>query len=169
MLLSAPRTKAVAPELNAQLATLQTLPLDALRIEWRRRYGTAAPTRLSRDLLTRGIAHRLQEAVHGGLRPATRRHLDAQLRSLAEGSTVAPSPSIRIKPGATLVRSWRGQTHTVQVLDAGFEYQGEHFASLSLIAQRITGAHWSGPRFFGLTLPPKPPIRGGERPDAPNP
>ena len=44
---------------------------------------------------------------------------------------LGPSPSIRIKPGATLVRSWRGQTHTVQVLDGGFEYQGEHFASLS--------------------------------------
>ena len=162
-------TKATAPELDAQLAGLQTLPLDALRAEWRRLYSSAVPTRLSRDLLTRGIAHRLQEAAHGGLRAATRRNLEAQMRSLAEGGTVGPSPGIRIKAGATLVRSWRGQTHTVQVLDAGFEYQGQHFASLSLIAQRITGAHWSGPRFFGLTLPPKPPLRRAERPDAPNP
>jgi hypothetical protein len=161
--------KAAAPELGVQLTALETLPLEALRAEWRRLYGTAAPTRLSRDLLTRCIAHRLQEMAHGGLRPATRRNLEAQMRSLADGSAVGPSPCIRIKPGATLVRSWRGQTHTVQVLDAGFEYEGEHFASLSLIAQRITGAHWSGPRFFGLTLPPKPPIRGGERPNAPNP
>ena len=165
----APRTKAATPDLGTQLAALDTLPLDGLRAEWHRLYGTAAPTRLSRDLLTRGIAHRLQEMVHGGLRPTTRRKLDAQLQSLAEGGTVGPSPSIRIKPGATLVRSWRGQTHTVQVLDAGFEYQGQHFASLSLIAQRITGAHWSGPRFFGLSLPPKPPVRSGERSDAPRP
>ena len=165
----APRTKAATPDLGTQLAALDTLPLDALRAEWRRLYSSAVPTRLSRDLLTRGIAHRLQEMVHGGLRPAMRRKLEAQMRSLAEGGTVGPSPGIRIKAGATLVRSWRGQTHTVQVLDAGFEYQGQHFASLSLIAQRITGAHWSGPRFFGLTLPPKPPLRRGERSDAPNP
>src|SRR5688500_18660714 len=103
-------TKAAAPELDAQLAELETLPLEALRTEWRRLYGTAAPNRLSRDLLTRGIAHRLQEGAHGGLRPATQRNLEAQMRSLAEGGSVGPSPSIRLKPGATLVRSWRGQT-----------------------------------------------------------
>ena len=55
-------TKAAALELGAQLATLETLSLDALRAEWRRLYGTAAPTRLSRDLLTRGIASRALRA-----------------------------------------------------------------------------------------------------------
>jgi hypothetical protein len=49
------------------------------------------------------------------------------------------------------VRQWRGHTHTVLVREDGFEYEGQHYGSLTVIAERITGAHWSGPRFFGLT------------------
>jgi hypothetical protein len=47
-------------------------------------------------------------------------------------------------------RQWRGHTHAVLVRDNGFEYEGQPYRSLSVIAKRITGAHWSGPRFFGL-------------------
>lgn len=32
-----------------------------------------------------------------------------------------------------------------------FLYQGKQYKSLSEIARLITGARWSGPRFFGLT------------------
>jgi hypothetical protein len=56
----------------------------------------------------------------------------------------------RLKPGAKLIREWRGETHTVIVLEDGFEWRGKRRRSLSVIAQLITGAHWSGPRFFGL-------------------
>ena len=55
-----------------------------------------------------------------------------------------------LKTGATLVRQWRGHTHTVLVRENGFEYDGQRYRSLTVIAERITGAHWSGPRFFGL-------------------
>jgi len=55
------------------------------------------------------------------------------------------------KTGTMLVRQWRGHTHTVLVREDGFEYEGQHYRSLTVIAERITGAHWSGPRFFGLT------------------
>jgi len=48
------------------------------------------------------------------------------------------------------VREWRGRTHTVVVTEDGFEYAGKTYTSLSKVAQTITGAHWSGPRFFGL-------------------
>jgi hypothetical protein len=48
------------------------------------------------------------------------------------------------------VREWRGRTHTVVVTEEGFEFAGKTYSSLSKIAQAITGAHWSGPRFFGL-------------------
>jgi Protein of unknown function (DUF2924) len=53
-------------------------------------------------------------------------------------------------PGARLVREWHGRTHTVTVTEDGFEYAGANYASLSKVAKKITGAHWSGPRFFGL-------------------
>ena len=55
-----------------------------------------------------------------------------------------------LKTGATLVRQWRGFTHTVLVREDGFEYEGRRYRSLTVIAEQITGAHWSGPRFFGL-------------------
>jgi hypothetical protein len=55
-----------------------------------------------------------------------------------------------LKPGVTLVREWHGRTHTVLVREDGFEYQDQRCASLTQIARQITGAHWSGPRFFGL-------------------
>lgn len=54
------------------------------------------------------------------------------------------------KPGARLVREWHGRTHTVTVTEDGFEYAGMTYASLTKIARKITGTHWSGPRFFGL-------------------
>jgi Protein of unknown function (DUF2924) len=55
-----------------------------------------------------------------------------------------------LKAGTTLVRQWRGHTHTVLVHTDGFEHEGQRYRSLTIIAERITGTHWSGPRFFGL-------------------
>ena len=43
-----------------------------------------------------------------------------------------------------------GARHEVKVLSEGFGYQGEVFASLSALAQHITGAKRSGHAFFGL-------------------
>jgi hypothetical protein len=63
---------------------------------------------------------------------------------------VAPDPGLSLKPGARLVREWHGHTHTVTVTEEGFEYAGMSYPSLTKIAKRITGARWSGPRFFGL-------------------
>jgi hypothetical protein len=60
-------------------------------------------------------------------------------------------PGLVLKAGTTLVRQWRGHTHTVLVHNDGFEHQGQRYRSLTAIAERITEAHWSGPRFFGLT------------------
>jgi hypothetical protein len=60
-------------------------------------------------------------------------------------------PGTVLKTGTTLVRQWRGHTHTILVREDGLEYEGQCYRSLTVIAERITGAHWSGPRFFGLT------------------
>jgi hypothetical protein len=46
---------------------------------------------------------------------------------------------IMLKPGARLVRELVGQMHTVVVLENGFDYDGDHYSSLSQIAARITG------------------------------
>jgi DUF2924 family protein len=123
--------------------------LDELRREWRRLYGNEPP-RISRDLLVLGVAYRLQEIEHGGLGKATLRKLRTLAQTLRATGRVGPTPSLSLKPGARLVREWRGRTHTVSVTEHGFEYAGTNYPSLTKIARKITGAHWSGPRFFGL-------------------
>ena len=137
--------------LSARVAVLASLGLEDLRLEWRKLYRSAAPVRLSRDLLQRSIAHRLQEEALGGLSAATLRQLGALSRSLAATGKQPPvAPAVKLKPGTTLVREWHGRTHTVIVQNKGFEHEGRHYVSLTQIAHLITGAHWSGPRFFGL-------------------
>ncbi len=145
--------------LDARLAGLAGLGLDQLRREWRRLHRAAPPARLSRDLLLRSIAHRLQEDALGGLRPAAERRLASLARgSRAREGELAPVPApVRLKPGTTLIREWHGRTHTVLVLaDGGFEHEGRRYASLTRLARAITGARWSGPRFFGLRRGTRP-------------
>ena len=139
----------VSLELSRKIATLTDLTAQQLRTEWRRLY-RSHPPRLSRDLLVRTIAYRMQELAYGGLSKATQRKLAALTKELQTNGGIAPDPGPRIRPGARLVREWRGRTHTVVVTEDGFEYAGKTYSSLSKIAQTITGAHWSGPRFFGL-------------------
>lgn len=63
-----------------------------------------------------------------------------------------PTAMIRkLTPGTRLVRDWPGVGHTGTVLEDGFAYDGKRWPALSAIAKAITAAHWSGPRFFGLT------------------
>jgi Protein of unknown function (DUF2924) len=139
-------TRAIEGAINR----LRSLRLEELRCEWRRRHDSDAP-RISRDLLVLALGYRLQEIEHGGLSKATRRKLQSMAKTLRTTGRVAPTPTLSLKPGARLVREWHGRTHIVTVTDDGFEYAGTSYTSLSKIAKKITGAHWSGPRFFGLT------------------
>lgn len=127
------------------------MPLASLRAEWRRQHrGRIIPAGLGRDLATRAIAFRLQERVHGGLPGAYTRELKRLARQLVQGGVDEASKPRSIKPGTKLVRQWHGQTYYVLVLEDGFEFQNRHYRSLTPISREITGAAWSGPRFFGL-------------------
>ncbi len=139
-----------ASPLSDRLAVLAGLSLADLRPEWRRLY-RAEPPRLSRDIMMRAIAYRLQEIAHGGPSKATQRRLMSLIAEFEAGGRIAPPPGPRIKPGSRLVREWHGRTRSVCVTDDDFEFQGETYRSLTKIARDITGAQWSGPRFFGLT------------------
>lgn len=136
-------------DLCQHMAVLSGLTAQQLRDEWRRIY-RGQPPRLSRDLLIRSIAYRMQELVHGGLSKATQRTLALMTKELEADGNVTIAPDLRVRSGARLLREWRGRTHTVIVTDDGFEYAGKAYASLTKIAHEITSAHWSGPRFFGL-------------------
>jgi hypothetical protein len=138
------RTEPAAIE--AEIAHLRSLALDALRRRWQVVFGRTPPAGLSKNLLGRMLAWRLQEQAFGGL--------DRESLSLLEGlARRAGSPRRRLKPGTVLVRDYHGQRHTVTVADDGFEWQGTTYASLSAIARAITGTAWSGPRFFALAPP----------------
>jgi hypothetical protein len=128
---------------------LEDVSLDELRGEWRRIY-RSEPPRISRDLLIRGIGYRRQEIKHGGLGKSTGRKLKTLAKMFRTEGRVAPDPGLNVKPGARLVREWHGRTHTVTVTEDGFECAGTTYRSLTEVAKKITGAHWSGPRFFGL-------------------
>jgi hypothetical protein len=80
----------------------------------------------------------------------TRRKLKTLAKMFRTTGRVAADPGLALKPGARLVREWHGRTHTVTVTEDGFEFAGTSHSSLTKIAKKITGAHWSGPRFFGL-------------------
>ena len=138
-----------AASLPERLIALTELTLPELRAEWRRLYRSQAP-RLSRNLMVRAIAWRLQERACGGVSAAASRKL------LEYGRRDAGTPHGRDvanalpKPGTRLVREWNGRTYTVTITEDGYAYNGSTYRSLTKIARVITGAHWSGPRFFGL-------------------
>jgi hypothetical protein len=135
--------------LENKLTALATMSPAQLVAEWHRVHKSPAPV-MTPDLLRRGIAYRLQEKVHGGLKPAIYRELERIGGQFGRTDPVAVA-SMHIKPGTRLVRDWGGVTHHVLVDDHGFTYRDQRYGSLSEIASTITGTKWSGPRFFGLT------------------
>ncbi len=139
-----------AVDIASELARLEGLAILDLRQVWRRLHQTPPPMRLSRDILLRGIAYKLQERVLGGLLKSTLRKLQ---RSDPDGPPMPEGrrhPRVSFKPGTRLVREWHDVTHTVVILADGVEWRGQRYRSLSVVAREITGARWSGPRFFGL-------------------
>ncbi|HZH27421.1 MAG TPA: DUF2924 domain-containing protein [Azospirillaceae bacterium] len=137
--------------LARDLAELPGLPLDVLKRRWRELYGAPPPLRLGRALMVRAVAHRLQENALGGLKPSLARQLARAAGDLAAGRPVAAPGTV--KPGTRLLREWQGVTHEVVVVETGVRYRGRTWRSLSEVARAITGARWSGPRFFGLKEP----------------
>ena len=148
----------------AQIAALEGLNSAALRVRWGETFGQPPPKKMSRDMLRRALAYHVQEQAFGGLSKAARRRLAALADPKENGSSPSkPAPPVaRPRPGTRLIREWHGVVHQVTVLEQGFDYQGERYASLSQIARMITGTRWSGPKFFGLREVPANP---GASPD----
>jgi hypothetical protein len=144
-----PRRADIA-EVERQIGGLVDRSTQELRLAWRQLHRSGPPLGLSRDLLIRALAHQLQERSQGGASRTLRRRLQS-LAGEFEKSGASFDPGLVPKTGTTLVRQWRGHTHSILVRDDGFEYEDQRYRSLTVIAERITGAHWSGPRFFGLT------------------
>jgi len=132
------------------LSRLPKLDIRELREEWRLLYKADASPHLSRDLLIRAVAYRMQEVALGGLRPEPQRQLRQIAQELKQTGAAAIRLRPQLKPGTRLMREWQGRSYEVVVLDDGFSWQGTRCNSLSAIARKITGTAWSGPLFFGL-------------------
>ena len=130
-----------------RVADLETMDRAALVAAWTDRFGTAVPKGLSMVFLRRFLATEIQTRQSGGLS----RQVEKALKQPADKASARTTPAPGLKPGGRLLREWNGVTHVVEVTDGGFLWKGETWGSLSAIAREITGAHWSGPRFFGLT------------------
>ncbi|MGA7871853.1 MAG: DUF2924 domain-containing protein [Candidatus Binatus sp.] len=133
-----------------RIARLKSYSVAELKQQWQALYHSDPPHRISRELLTRAVAYRIQEQVHGGLKPSTRRMLIRLANDARSGRPLRPEPAAGAPAGTVLLREWHGVTHEVRVLDWGVLFKRKRYRSLTEVAQLITGAHWNGPQFFGL-------------------
>ena len=136
------RNRDLAELESCEIAGLVDRSTQELRRAWRTLHHTGPPLGLSRDLIIRGLADKLQQRAQGGPTRALQRRLRILAGEFERGAR-SFDPGGVLKTGATLVRQWRGHTHTVLVREDGFEYDGQRYRSLTVIAERITGAHWS--------------------------
>lgn len=133
-----------------EIALLRQATSADLRKRWRVLYRTELPWRISRDLLIRALAYRIQEKALGGLKPSTRRLLAKVATDASARQPIKVAPRPTLKRGTVLLREWHGTQHQVIVREDDIVFQGKSYKSLSEVAYRITGTKWSGPRFFGL-------------------
>jgi len=135
--------------LEKDLVALPAMSAAQLRERWEQAGGAPAPS-VPVPLLRCLLAQRLQEKRHGGLPQMVVRELER----VAQPSAVVPARvrrDIPLTPGTRLIREWNGRTIGVEVAEDGtFRWEERPYRSLSEIAREVTGAHWSGPRFFGL-------------------
>lgn len=163
-------------DLDSGIAGVGDLTRDELTAAWTKAYGCPPPKGIKRGLLERSAAWHLQARRLGGLTSTVKKTLGANharrttvsaiqevnnapdhqdgvpsLRAASSDKALTSPPrSLPPKAGSRLMREWNGRMHIVEVIDGGFVLDGKAYGSLSAVARRITGAHWSGPRFFGV-------------------
>jgi hypothetical protein len=152
-------------DIETDVAVLGDLSREELAAQWEKIYRCSPPKGVRRELLIRAAAWHLQAKRLGGFSTETRRMLrsaidgadkkiadrNRQASITADDIKVRTAPKRKqVQPGARLVREWNGKVHMVDVVEDGFVFEARRYPSLSSIARKITGAHWSGPRFFGL-------------------
>jgi len=129
-------------DLSKRLAVIDTLDRDGCLTLWPEMFGRPPPKYLSPQFMRRVLMYETQCEALGDLSRTT----EQRLKKASAGASAAP----RARPGCRLVREWNGRTYQVEVTHGGYVMDGKSWRSLSAIARHITGARWSGPRFFGV-------------------
>lgn len=164
-----------ARNIEKELAALEDMTTRELRERYGEMFGEAARSS-NRQWLLRRVAWRVQVLAEGDLAERTMERVRARAATLArdadlrvrppigprdeggpERTVSGPLPAGRDErvppPGAVLVRVFKGREHRVTVRATGFEYRGDLYRSLSAVAHAISGSHWNGFHFFGLSKP----------------
>ena len=163
-------------DLESETASIGDFTRDELAARWCKIYGCPPPPGVRRELLSYAVAWDLQAKRLGGFSAETRKRLKLAITNVARKNSSAKSDNLNVdhgfdtepsvsaansngkqapsrsapRPGARLIREWNGRANVVDVVKDGFLFEGQSYRSLSAIAYKITNAHWSGPRFFGL-------------------
>lgn len=137
------------------LAELKLLGTAALKSAWRAAFKSAPPRAAHKEFFIRFLAHEFQVRANGGLRKSSLKALNEFEQTKSSSAELVADSVPKLRAGARLLRQWGGAAHEVMVMERGYAYRGRSYTSLSEIARCITGARWSGPRFFGLRSQPK--------------
>lgn len=152
-------------DIEAEVASLGDLSRDELAAQWKKIYKCPPPKGVRRELLLRATVWHHQAKRLGGYSTETRRLIRSTIEQAGKKSTESDVPPSllsnntkattqpkrkQVSPGARLLRDWNGKTHVVDVIEGGYVFEAKVYPSLTAIASKITGVHWSGPRFFGL-------------------
>ena len=152
-----------------EVAALQRMTIAQLRAKYADVFGEATHSG-HKEFLVRKIAWRLQAQTEGDLSERARRRAlelanDLDIRTRAPANPVtAPDPAqatsgtlsgsneSRLPMIGTLIkRDYKGRNIQVTVLRDGFEFEGKVYRSLSATAKAVTGTHWNGYHFFGIS------------------
>ena len=154
--------------IGKEIAAMKAMTVPALRNRYAEVFGEGTTSR-HKEFLIRRIGWRLQANEEGGLSERARKraaelaaHADVRLTAPKVKAVNAPERTtigrIHIShdsrlpmPGATIAREYKGRMIEVHVLPTGFDFEGEVYRTLSAIAKKVTGTHWNGFHFFGLT------------------
>jgi hypothetical protein len=141
-------------KVDGEIARLVDRSTQELRRAWQRLYHTGPPLGLSRDLIIRGLADKLQQRAHGGPSRALQRRLRILAGEFEKGAGSFDAGGV-LKTGASLVRRWRGHTHTVLVGEDG------HSPSAKVSAGRTSPA--SSASAISRRISPRRSSMGGSR------
>lgn len=146
--------------ITEEIHELRGMAVPELVVRYEQEFGK--PPRVKhKEHIWRRIAWKIQERRFGGLSAVAKKRLDELITELdlplgKPGRTVSGGLPRSSKPGMPVVgtvlkRSWRGAEIRAVVQENGIEHEGVVYSSLSAAAAAITGAHWNGRLFFGLT------------------
>lgn len=127
------------------------LLIEELRRKWAELWGLQPHARIGRVMLEKSLEYKQRELNGQGLKPGQQKRLDHLIAQYRRNQECFRENQVGIKPGTKLIRNWKGERHTVTVLDdGGFSHKGKKYTSLSEVASTIAESRWNGWAFFGL-------------------